>query len=277
VVYNRQLFDTPTRLLPARLGPVLDRSENHPVALQSLAGQHPIVKPFLESGQDVLAPARVRRLFTTETTSLPPTTRVLLSLPDGRPLLIEGTMGQGRVLLFTSTADVDWNELAVTTGYLPLMHTGVVYLARREAEERLGADVRLPQPIILRLSQRQKEALVSVADPQGQETRLFPQEQAGQMLAEYPNPRLPGVYRIRVGQELGAVAVNTPFEESDLSPVEPDEVRGKFPGSPFAFVEWERGQPVRPPQGDPMSLAGWFLIGLLVLMLVEGVFANRLR
>jgi hypothetical protein len=26
-----------------------------------------------------------------------------------------------------------------------------------------------------------------------------------------------------------------------------------------------------------MSLAGWFLIGLLALMLVEGVFANRLR
>jgi hypothetical protein len=34
---------------------------------------------------------------------------------------------------------------------------------------------------------------------------------------------------------------------------------------------------VRPPQVEPTSLAGWFLIGLLALMLVEGVFANRLR
>jgi hypothetical protein len=73
------------------------------------------------------------------------------------------------------------------------------------------------------------------------------------------------------------VAVNTPLEESDMTAIEADEVREKFPGSPFAFVEWEHGQPLRPPQVEPMSLAGWFLIGLLALMLVEGVFANRLR
>jgi hypothetical protein len=62
-----------------------------------------------------------------------------------------------------------------------------------------------------------------------------------------------------------------------LSVIAADELREKFPGSPFAFVEWERGQPLRPPQVEPMSLAGWFLIGLLALMLVEGVCANRLR
>ena len=59
--------------------------------------------------------------------------------------------------------------------------------------------------------------------------------------------------------------------------LQPDEIREKFPGIPLAFVEWERGRPIRPPQAEPTSLAGWFLIGLLALMLVEGVFANRLR
>jgi hypothetical protein len=73
------------------------------------------------------------------------------------------------------------------------------------------------------------------------------------------------------------VAVNIPIEESDVSAILPDEVREKFPGVSVAFVEWERGRPVRPPQVEPTSLAGWFLIGLLALMLVEGVFANRLR
>ena len=73
------------------------------------------------------------------------------------------------------------------------------------------------------------------------------------------------------------VAVNPQLEESDLADIQVDELRGKFPGIPFALVQWERGQTVRPPQVQPMSLAGWFLIGLLALMLVEGVFANRLR
>jgi hypothetical protein len=276
-VYNRDFFDTPTRLLPARLGPRLDRPETHPVVLQHLAAGHPVIKPLDERGQDALAGVRVRRLFTTETASLPPTTRVLLALPDGHPLLLEGTAGQGRVLLLTSTGDVDWNELAVTTGYLPLIQTGVAYLARREAQERLASDTRLPQPIILKLSDRQKEALVTITDPQRKETRLFPQEQGGQIQTEYPDTRLPGFYHMRVGPEVGLVAVNTPLEESDVTSIQTDEVREKFPGVPFAFVEWERGHPVRPPQVEPTSLAGWFLIGLLALMLVEGVFANRLR
>jgi hypothetical protein len=274
-VYNRMLFDTPMRLLPARLGPHLDRPEPRPVVLQSLDANHPVLKPMGERGEETLA--GVRRLFTVEMTSFPPTTRVLLALPDGRPLLLEGMAGQGRVLLFTSTGDVDWNELAVTTGYLPLIQTGVAYLARREAQVLLATDTRLPQPIILKLADQQREALVSIADPQGKETRLFPQEQGGEIQVEYAEPRLPGFYRLRVGSDVGLVAVNTPLEESDITVIQPDEVREKFPGSPFAFVEWERGQPLRPAQVELTSLAGWFLIGLLALMLVEGVFANRLR
>jgi Aerotolerance regulator N-terminal len=276
-VYNQYLFDTPARLLPARLGPQFDRPDAHAAVLQTLDAGHPVLKPLVERGQDALAGVRVRRLFTTESAALPPTTRVLLALPDGRPLLLEGTAGQGRVLLFTSTGDVDWNELAVTTGYLPLIQTGVGYLARGETPEHFAAEVRLPQPIVVRLSDRQKEALVSIADPQGKETRLFPQEQNGQIQTEYPDTRLPGFYRIRVGQEAGSVAVNTPLEESDVTSIQPNEMREKFPGIPFAFVEWERGHPVRSPQVEPTSLAGWFLIGLLALMLVEGVLANRLR
>jgi hypothetical protein len=276
-VYNRDLFDAPTRLLPARLGPRLDRAETHPVALQNLDAGHPVLRPLRERGQDALAAVRVRRLFTTETASLPSTTRVLLALPDGRPLLLEGTAGQGRVLLLTSTSDVDWNELAVTTGYLPLIQMGVTYLARREAQERLATDVRLPQPIILKLSDRQKEVLVTMTDPQQRETRLFPQEQAGQIQTEYAEAKLPGFYRMRVGQEMGVVAVNTPLEESDVTLIQTDAVREKFPGIPVVVMEWERGHPVRPPQVEPTSLAGWFLIGLLALMLVEGVVANRLR
>jgi hypothetical protein len=42
-------------------------------------------------------------------------------------------------------------------------------------------------------------------------------------------------------------------------------------------VRWERGQPVRAALVEPTSLAGWFLLGLLALALLEGVFANRLR
>jgi hypothetical protein len=276
-VYNRNLFDTSARLLPARLGPALDRTDAHAAVLQSPDASHPIVKPLVERGQEALAGVRVRRLFSTEMASFPPTTRVLLALPDGRPLVLEGMAGQGRVLLYTSTADVDWNELAVTTSYLPLIQTGIGYLARRETPKRFAAEVRLPQPILVQLSEQQREALVTLTDPQGHETRLFPQEQNGQTQIVSSETYFPGFYRVRIGQEIGVVAVNTPLDESDVTSIQPHDIGGKFPGIPFAVVEWERGRPVRPPQVEPTSVAGWFLIGLLALMLVEGVLANRLR
>jgi hypothetical protein len=97
------------------------------------------------------------------------------------------------------------------------------------------------------------------------------------MEALYAEAHVPGFYRVQRGQETGLVAVNPPLEEADVTFIAPEEMPEKFPGIPFALVQWERGQPVRPPQVDPTSLAGWFLIGLLALMLVEGVFANRLR
>jgi hypothetical protein len=157
------------------------------------------------------------------------------------------------------------------------MQTGVGYLARREAEHRFASATRLPQPIVVRLSEQQKEALVTITDPQGKEARVFPLEQHGQRQTTSSETRLPGFYRLHVGQESGVVAVNTPLDESDLTSIQALDLGEKFPGIPFAVVDWERGRPVRAPQVEPISMAGWFLIGLLVLMLVEGVLANRLR
>jgi hypothetical protein len=277
-LYNRTLFDTPTRLLPVRLGPRIDRPGAHPVALHMADTHHPLLKPFVEVGQEVFSGVRVQRLMSTDSASLPPASRALMTLPDGRPLLLEGEIGRGKVLLFTSTADADWNELPVTTGYLPLVHTGVTYLAQRATPQRVALDVRLPRPLVITSSEREEDgALTMVVDPEGRETRLFPQEIAGTMQAEYVDARVPGFYRVRVGQKNGLAAVNVPLEESDIAAIGADEIREKFPGAYLGFVHWDRGQPVRPSQIEPTSLAGWFLVGLLALMLVEGVFANRLR
>jgi hypothetical protein len=275
--YNRDLFDAPTRVLPTRLGQRIEREAPHPTPLKVEDVAHPVLEPFAGAGREALAAVRVKRLFGTEAASRPPTTQVLLSLPDGAPLLLAGTVERGRVLLFTSTADVDWNELPVTTGYLPLVQTGLAYLGRHDKAERLGADVRIPLPLPIRVAADQTQAPVIVTDPQGKESRLRLEAQDGWAEARYAEARTPGFYRIAVGAEQGLVAVNPPFEESDVTPISPDELREKFGGTPLSIVRWERGQPVRAALVEPTSLAGWFLLGLLALALLEGVFANRLR
>ena len=44
-----------------------------------------------------------------------------MRLADGTPLLLERVMGAGRVLLFTSSLDREWNDLPVQPAFVPLM------------------------------------------------------------------------------------------------------------------------------------------------------------
>src|SRR5690606_25760222 len=47
--------------------------------------------------------------------------RVLVSLDDGTPLLLERTHGNGRVMLFMSSLDREWNDLPVQPVFVPLV------------------------------------------------------------------------------------------------------------------------------------------------------------
>ena len=113
---------------------------------------------------------------------------------------------------------------------------------------------------------------MTIIDPQGKETRLFPQTGMGRC-SEFPSRD----FQLYQSVWANLMAVNTPLEESDMSAIEADEVREKFPGSLFAFVGWSVNDHSVPHKSNRCRWQGWFLICLVCLMLVEGVFANRLR
>src|SRR5690606_23911968 len=57
--------------------------------------------------------------------------RVLARFDDGRVALAERRVGQGRVLVWTSTLDTYWNDLALQPVFLPLVHQVVRYASGR--------------------------------------------------------------------------------------------------------------------------------------------------
>ena len=61
-----------------------------------------------------------------------PTDRVLARYDDGAVAAAEKTVGAGRVIVWTSTLDDSWTDLAVKPIFLPLVHQLVRYLARYE-------------------------------------------------------------------------------------------------------------------------------------------------
>jgi len=83
------------------------------VSIGEIDTSHPALR-----GLDDLRSAKFTRYIAVE----PGTDdRVLLRLDDGAPLLLERPLGAGRVLLFTSSLDREWNDLPVQPVYVPFV------------------------------------------------------------------------------------------------------------------------------------------------------------
>ena len=68
--------------------------------------------------------------------------RVLMRLDEGGPLLVEHALGAGRVMLYGSSLDREWNDLPVQPVFVPMIAQLAAYLAgdhQLSFEARLGA------------------------------------------------------------------------------------------------------------------------------------------
>ncbi|MGI9243687.1 MAG: hypothetical protein ACR2RV_23020, partial [Verrucomicrobiales bacterium] len=102
-------------LLPATLGAQLDG----PLALQASGLDHSIAALWDDPGSGDLADATFSRAFSL---TLIGDTRPVLRFNDGNTALAERDLGLGKVFLFASTADTEWNNLPVRPAFLPLVH-----------------------------------------------------------------------------------------------------------------------------------------------------------
>ena len=92
---------------------------------------HPIFRPLSDPQQGDL-----RRVAFHQITRLRllPAARVLASAQTGDPLVVEGRLGKGKVLLVASAADRDWGDWPQSRLYVPLVHQLVGYLTDRLPE-----------------------------------------------------------------------------------------------------------------------------------------------
>jgi hypothetical protein len=119
-------------LLPGTL-----RSRYHPpmpVILQDLDGSHPALAWLALPGNRELT----LFAFTDYLEFVPAgeeTASVLASYSDGRPALVEGRIGDGRVLVFTSSAHTDWSDMPLRPAFLVLAQRLVEYLGHASGAE----------------------------------------------------------------------------------------------------------------------------------------------
>ncbi len=189
--------------------------------------------------------------------------RVLMRLDEGGPLLIEHTLGAGRVLLYGSSLDREWNDLPVQPVFVPMIAQLAAYLAgdlQVSFEARLGAA----------LSARAMGfAGAQVFAPGGDMALGIAGAGAGDdVLVD----RI-GFYEVVGAGRTELVAVNVDPTESDPAAMAADELarwRELGPGAEQADAEISGMMEV-----PPTELWPWILALLAALVLAESWIGNR--
>ncbi|MCA9665936.1 MAG: BatA domain-containing protein [Myxococcales bacterium] len=271
----RHLNRSLAKLLPQPLRGVTattpDRSGRSALRIGRVDTEHPVVHAFFdERTGGGLRQARFYRVVRLRPRpgSSADARRVVASYDDGSPALVERRIGSGRVLLYTSTIDRDWNDLPIRPGYLPLMQQIARYLGR--------ALDRAPRPPIL-VGARQRVAVMPskqhrVSDPSGAETlwSIADVKRRKHLAIEVSRP---GFYRVAVQ---GADRVWRPLERetfaSNVDPAESDLRRAA--ADPAALVASAPKGTVRRAK---RKVELWHGVGafLLAFLLVESILTRR--
>jgi hypothetical protein len=92
---------------------------------------HPIFRPLSDPQQGDL-----RRIAFHHITRLKPEAeaKVLASAQTGDPLIVEQTVGQGKIIIIAGTADREWSDWAQSRLYVPFVHQVIGYLTDRLPE-----------------------------------------------------------------------------------------------------------------------------------------------
>ena len=279
-----------TSALPATLGPVVDRTGDAGGTLAWIDYDHPVFDVFNAPRSGDFATARflryrrltvrpdsgTRRVGSAVDTSS--AMHVLARFDDGAPALVEHRVGRGKVLVWASTLDSYWNDLALQPVFLPFVHQLAKYAGRYS-----GARASFTAGEVLDLSRHaeltsdvRKAGPVVVEAPSGAKTRLAASTEGLVPLHEQ------GFYEIRpegtprgMGQR---VAVNLDPAEANLARIEPQELKASvLAGSGTGFAGAVNSDAPTREDTERRQTIWWYLLALAgVLLGTETLMSNRL-
>jgi hypothetical protein len=272
-------------LMPAALGVVRGNPEEEGgvsgLVLQASGHQHPVFALWNEPGAGSLAAVRFRAAWEllprgAGTNAVPGgdagsgagAAQVMVRFDDGTPAAVEGVVGRGRVMLFSSTAGTGWNDLAVRPAFVPLLHRAIASIAEVQGERY---NVRVGGRVALREATELAGRDVGIVPPGLAERRWVRTLRAvpGASLLEWDETPRAGVYRVTlpgVTRPLAVFAAQPDPDESDLSELG-EERRGEL-GRLGQVVDWEPGLDLKAAlERERVGVELWLPLALGVLLL----------
>ncbi len=298
--YNQALWRNGSGVLPAALEAIVDTEERVGVGLQRL-GEHPVTAMFTAGDQQLSEYVHFRRFVRTasrtqaqtlerdedsesEASSRSSATILAVYANAARtPALIERPFGRGRVMLFTSSIDAEWNDWprSLDGSYVVTMLELAHYLAGAPQHP-----LSLPagEPIRLAIWPDEHEPGALFRSP------AFPNEPATDahfagrdtnpgdpLILEGPRATQLGIYEADLtdrtgGRELRPLAVNLPAAESDLAVLGSADLDTTLAGIPHEILDAEESFLQA---GDQPRRELWrgLLIALIGTLLLEQALA----
>ncbi len=206
-----------TDLLPAKLtgGRALADYEEPGVPLTLPDVRHPLFSMFASSGRASFGRVRTHRVIELAPFTEGPELEVLLRYEGGMPAMVSRRVGAGRVVLWTSTFDLAWTNLAHQASFMPLVQRLAGWLGGESGGVVDRVDGRVGEPIRWTLPEGITD--VEVYGPDGE---LVPAELTTSELSF--TPRKAGAWQVRApnatdsAPPIAWVAVNRLLTESDV-------------------------------------------------------------
>lgn len=250
--FNQQLGE----ISPARLEQVGLLGRDDYLVIADYDRRHPILRPL---GSDWSARFQGHWRLTPSEDA-----KVLMQFDNTEAALVENDVGEGKVLLFASSLDLEWNNLALQGLFLPFVHETLRHLVRSEAGQsayEIGDSINLAQFV--------SDADVAVQDANGRSVSL----EANNL----QRATSPGLFSATSGAVSRRYAVNILPEESNFTRVATSTLYDAVVNpdtSPLQSREAQTAQLIEELE-NPQRLWWWILTLVMVLLLVEVLVANR--
>ena len=255
-------------IMPGIPGAATDRTRGTPGRIGALEYGHPVFESFRAPRSGDFSSAR---FYTYRAVQLEPEAQVLARYDDGAPALLEKKTGAGRVIAWTSTLDVTWNDLALKPVFLPFIHKVGATLGaftQRPASMTVGDVLAASSP------GAKPGTTPVVVGPGGQRVELDAKASVVEL-------REQGFYELRAGErdpEPVAVASNVDLTESDMTPIDPQEVAAGATGVAGGAAAAGSNATVTNEERERSQRVWWYLLFAgLVLLTGETLLANSVR